>query len=278
MYVPFGTMIALLVGGFLGEELGWRGAFMVMGVVGLVLTPLAFLLVKNARIVPATPEAALPPRAPILPHLKKPGLSAGLAAATLIGITGYSTTMFAPAFLMRSHDMSLSEVGLSYGLASGAVGIVSLILVGALADRLSAKDPRWLLGVVVVMIACILPFSLTAFLVGDRSASVLCVAMSNVVQTAYLAPVIAAMHRMVPPDARATASAILLFFSATVGSFGPVMTGMISDHLKPVLGDDSLGRALMAVVPTGHFLAAVIFLFAALRFHKEIVPETPAGP
>jgi len=273
LYVPFGTMIALLVGGFLGEELGWRGAFMVMGVIGLLITPFAFLLVKNARLEPSTLQADCPARAPILPHLKKPTVIALLAAASLIGVTGYSTTMFAPAFLMRSHEISLKEVGLSYGLASGGIGIVSLLFVGALADRLSAKDPRWLLGVVVAMIACILPFSTTAFLVGDRWAAIFGVAMSNVVQTAYLAPVIAAMHRLVPADARATASAILLFFSATVGSFGPVVVGMISDNLQHELGADSLARALLVVVPTGHLLAGVLFLFAALRFHREIVPE-----
>jgi predicted MFS family arabinose efflux permease len=276
LYVPFGATIALLLAGFLGEKLGWRGAFMVMGVVGVILTPLAFLLVKNARIDPASAKDQ-PARAPVLPHLKKPALIAVLAASALIGVTGYSTTLFAPAFLMRSHGLTLSEVGVQYGLTSGVTGIIGLLAVGAIADRLSGKDPRWLLGVVVALIAALLPFSVAAFLVQDSWTAVIFVALSYLVQNAYLAPVIAAMHRLVPPDARATASAILLFFSATVGSFGPVVTGMISDAYQAELGANSLARALLIVVPAGHLLAGLIYLFAALRLHKDIVPETPAA-
>jgi hypothetical protein len=82
----------------------------------------------------------------------------------------------------------------------------------------------------------------------------------------------------VPPQARATASAILLFFSATVGSFGPVVTGMISDAFQAELGANSLGHALLVVVPAGNILAGVFYLFAALRLSKDIVPEGPASP
>lgn len=276
LYVPFGATIALLLAGFLGEKLGWRGAFMVMGVVGVILTPLAFLLVRNARIDPASAKDQ-PARTPVLPHLKKPALIAVLAASALIGVTGYSTTLFAPAFLMRSHGLTLSEVGVQYGLTSGVTGIIGLLAVGAIADRLSGKDPRWLLGVVVALIAALLPFSVAAFLVQNSWTAVVFVALSYLVQNAYLAPVIAAMHRLVPPQARATASAILLFFSATVGSFGPVVTGMISDAYQAELGANSLARALLIVVPAGHLLAGLIYLFAALRLHKDIVPETPAA-
>jgi predicted MFS family arabinose efflux permease len=273
LYVPFGATIALLLAGFLGEHLGWRGAFMVMGVAGLMLTPLAFLLVRNAPIRPAEGADATPVRVPVLPHLKKPGLIAVLAASALIGVTGYSTTLFAPAFLMRSHGLTLSEVGVQYGLMSGVTGIIGLLSVGAIADRLSGKDPRWLLGVVVALIFALLPFSVMAFLVQGSWTAVVFVALSYLVQNAYLAPVIAAMHRLVPPQARATASAILLFFSATVGSFGPVVTGMISDAYQAELGADSLARALLIVVPTGHLFAGLIYLFAALRLRKDIVPE-----
>jgi MFS family permease len=278
LYVPFGTTLALLGGGFLGERLGWRGAFMVMGVIGLVMTPLALLLVKNSR-TPKSGSDLSPaaPRAPILPYLRKPSLIAILAASSLIGVAGYSTTFFAPAFLMRSHGLSVSEVGLRYGLVSGAFGVISLLLVGAVADRMSSKNPRWLLGVVVAMIACIAPISIASFVVPSAWAAIFGVAMGNIIQTAYLAPVIAATHRLVPPEARATASAILLCSSAIVGSLGPMIAGMLSDALAPKLGNLSLGRALLIVIPSAQVLAGAFYLLATLRFHKELVSEMPGG-
>jgi predicted MFS family arabinose efflux permease len=277
LYVPFGATIALLLAGFLGERLGWRGAFMVMGAAGLLLTPLAFLLVRNARISPSEEKAEQTARAPILPHLKKPGLIAVLIASALIGVTGYSTTLFAPAFLMRSHGLTLGEVGMQYGLMSGVTGIIGLLSVGALADRLSGKDPRWLLGVVAALIFVLLPFSVAAFLVRDSWAAVICVSLSYLVQNAYMAPVIAAMHRLVPARSRATASAILLFVSATVGSFGPAVTGRISDVYEADLGAGSLAHALLIVVPAGHLLAGLFYLFAALRLRKDMAPEEAAA-
>jgi hypothetical protein len=55
-----------------------------------------------------------------------------------VSIAGYSLTTFAPAFLIRSHDMSLGEVGLHYGLASGITGVLGLLVVGRIADHLVA--------------------------------------------------------------------------------------------------------------------------------------------
>ena len=68
------------------------------------------------------------------------------ALPRVIAIAGYSMTTFAPAFLMRVHGLSLGQVGVQYGIAAGVTGILSLLIVGRLADRLSAMDPRWLCG------------------------------------------------------------------------------------------------------------------------------------
>ena len=150
--------------------------------------------------------------------------------------------------------MSLGEVGLQYGVASGVAGILGLLVVGRIADRLSAKDPRWLLWLVAAMTAALLPFSVLAFLVDSRTLCVWFIALSYVVGTAYMAPSIAAIQRLARVEQRATASAIFLFFGAIIGSAGPFLTGVISDALKAELGDMSLGRALL-IVPVAQVVA-----------------------
>ena len=84
--------------------------------------------------------------------------------------------------------MSLGEVGLQYGVASGLTGIVGLLLVGRLADRLSLKDTRWLLWLVAAMTAAMIPFSVLAFVVDSQLLCVWFIALSYVVGTAYMAP------------------------------------------------------------------------------------------
>jgi cyanate permease len=206
----------------------------------------------------------------VLDLLKKPSFLAVVVGAAFISFAGYSLTTFAPAYLIRTRGMSLGEVGWQYGLASGLTGILSLLIVGRVADRLSARDPRWALWLVAAMTAAMLPFSALAFLVQSQTLCIWFIALSYVVGTAYMAPSISAIQRLARAEERATASAIFLFFGAMLGSAGPFLTGVISDALKADLGNVSLGRALL-VVPVAQVVAIICYLAASQRFMREIV-------
>ncbi|WP_308480835.1 MFS transporter [[Mycobacterium] burgundiense] len=206
--------------------------------------------------------------------LAKPSYRAIVAGAACVSFAGYSLTTFAPAFLMRSRGMSLGAVAWQYGLASGLTGILGLLLVGRIADRLSRRDPRWLLWLVAAMTAAMVPFSFAALLVDGAGATVWFIALSYVIGTAYMAPSIAAIQRLVRPEQRATASAIFLFFSAIVGSAGPFLTGVISDALLADFGAMSLERALF-VVPVVQIVAIGCYLWAGRRFVEEIIDDVP---
>ena len=148
-------------------------------------------------------------------------------------------------------------------------GIVGLLVVGRLADRLALRDPRWLPGIVAVLTAVLIPCSALAFIVEHRVASTWFIALSYVIGTAYMAPSIAALQRLVRPDQRATASAIFLFFGATIGSLGPFLTGLLSDRLKDGLGAESLGWALLLVVPAFQVVAVLLYVLATQWFKTE---------
>jgi hypothetical protein len=96
------------------------------------------------------------------------------------------------------------------------------------------------------------------------------ISLSYVIGTAYMAPSIAAIQRLVRPEQYATASAIFLFFGSTIGSAGPFLTGVFSDALADDLGTASLGRALV-LVPVAQVIAVVLYLAAARRFREEMV-------
>ena len=69
--------------------------------------------------------------------------------------------------------------------------------------------------------------------------------------------------------ALSTASAILLFSQAMLGGIGPLVTGMISDHLTPELGPHALARALL-IAPVMHTIAALLYFAASTSFRREI--------
>lgn len=269
--IPLASAASLIGGGLLAETLGWRMTFVIMGALSVLFVPVVLMALGRrqtmASVVVAPQESVV-----WWDLLRKPSYLAIVTCAAFISVAGYSLTTFAPAFLMRSHGMSLGEVGLQYGLASGITGIVGLLFIGRLADVLAARDPRWLLWVVAAMTAVLIPFSVLAFVVESRLLSVWFISLSYVVGIAYMAPSVAAIQRLVRPDQRATASAVFLFFSSTVGSAGPFLTGVFSDALSADLGTASLGRALL-LVPVAQVMAVAMLLIASRRFRSEMVEE-----
>lgn len=269
--IPLASAASLIGGGLLAESLGWRMTFVIMGALSALFVPVVLMTLGRRQTMASVVVA---PQDSVVwwDLLRKPSYLAIVTCAAFISVAGYSLTTFAPAFLMRSHGMSLGEVGLQYGLVSGITGIVGLLFIGRLADVLAARDPRWLLWVVAAMTAVLIPFSALAFVVESRVLSVWFISLSYVIGTAYMAPSVAAIQRLVRPDQRATASAVFLFFSSTVGSAGPFLTGVFSDALSADLGTASLGRALL-LVPVAQVMAVAMLLIASRRFRSEMVEE-----
>ncbi|OLP00236.1 MFS transporter [Mycolicibacterium porcinum] len=269
--IPLASGASLIGGGLLADSLGWRTAFVVLGAVSVVFAPLVLLLVGVRQSLPeaAPQEHGTPDKWWAL--LRKRSFLSLVGGTACIAAAGYSLTTFTPAFLMRTRSMSLSEVGWEYGLATGAAGVLGLLIVGRLADRLAVRDPRWLLWVVVLTTALLLPASVLAFTVSSRVACVWFLALSYIIGTSYMAPSIAAIQRLVVPEQRATASAIFFFFNATLGAVGPFVTGLISDTLTPDLGPHALGRALLILVPTLQLIAMGCYLMGTRWYRGDIV-------
>ncbi|MDZ4266309.1 MAG: MFS transporter [Mycobacterium sp.] len=275
--IPLASAASLIGGGLLAQALGWRTAFVVMGALSVAFVPVVLAVMGRRQSPLADPSPSPRQVGPWWEILRKPSYLAIVTGAACVSVAGYALTTFAPAFLMRARGMSLGEVGLQYGIASGVTGILGLLVVGRVADRLSGVDPRWLLWLVAAMTAALLPFSTLGFVVESTGLAVCFIALSYVVGTAYMAPSIAAIQRLVPAEQRATASAIFLFFSAIVGSAGPFVTGLISDALKADLGNMSLQRALLVVVPVMHLAAIASYLVASRLFIRGIVVDPQAA-
>lgn len=271
---PLAGTAGLMGGGLLGQALGWRSAFFIIGGLGLLLAPLVLLALgpRQARIGPATATQARLPAAGVVQLLKKRSYLLILLASAFIAVGGYAHTTFAPALLVRAHGMTLGSVGVEYGIAMGLSGVIGTLITGRIADRLSSRDPRWLLWTVAAMILVLLPFTTSGYLVENRHLAVGLLSLTMIISTAWMAPVVAAVQRLTPVNQRATASALLLFVSAILGSLGPVAAGMISDALLATHGAKSLGYALL-IVPVTHVMAVLLYLLASRSFTAELIEQ-----
>lgn len=267
---PLGGMTGMIAGGMIGEALGWRRTFMLMGAIGLVLAPLVLLAIGRGQPLPK--REAEPQAASLRGILRKPSVLALCAASGFISFGGYASGAFSPAFLMRVHGMSVGTVGLQLGLLNGALGMVTMLSLGWLGGRLGRLDPRWPLALLTGATLFSIPFGVAAYLFAEGSVALLCIALSNLVSTAYLALTVACLHSLVPVEVRARSSAILLFWTAMMGGLGPLLAGMISDALTPTLGAEALGRALL-IVPAGLVMAALSFVVAAAHIRRDMIAE-----
>ncbi|MHA0289883.1 spinster family MFS transporter [Mycobacterium sp. C3-094] len=273
MAIPLASAASLLGGGLLAENLGWRAAFVTMGVISVLLAPVVLWVVGVRQNLPTPPLRQDVSTMRWWEPLRKRSFLAMVAGTALVSAAGYSLTTFAPAFLMRTRGMTLGQVGVEYGLTTGLLGILGLLIVGRISDRLAARDPRWLLWIVVILIAGLLPASVLAFIVENRWWCVGFLALSYVIGIAYLAPSIAAIQRVVLPEHRATASAVFLFFNATLGAVGPFVTGVVSDSLTAEMGSQALGRALLILVPSMQLVAIGCYALAAKHYRRDIIAE-----
>ncbi|CAN7627958.1 MFS transporter [Phenylobacterium sp. LjRoot225] len=267
---PLGMMASLVVGGVVGELLGWRRTFMVMGGLGLILAPIVLIALGRGQPLPS--RAADPATADLRSILRKPSVLALCAASGFIALGGYASGAFSPAFLIRAHGMSVGTVGLQLGLLNGGLGVLAMLAMSWLGGRLARRDPRWPLALLTLLALVAIPFGVAGYLFAEGTGAVLCIAISNLVGGAYLALTVACLHSLAPVTVRARISAVLLFCTAMMGGLGPLFAGMISDVLTPTYGVEALGRALL-IVPASLVLAAACFIAAAANFRRDMVEE-----
>ena len=265
---PFGVFVGAAFGAWAAANIGWRGAFLVMGMVGVVIAPLLVWAVKEPKRgqmdADGGGEHPVPLRDTLALFMRSPSLRLVLVGNGLSAFVSYGILNWVPAFLMRSQGMSLPEMGQWFGPAAGITFGIGIMGSGWLVSRIARTDRRAYGYVPAIASLLIAPGLAAALLMQGWQASLAMLLLPLTACTVYIAPGLALVQNLTPPRARATAAAILLLMYNIVGlGLGPLFVGMLSDMLRPDLGDDSLRWALMGIIPFA--LAAAASQFAMTR-------------
>ncbi len=249
--IPFGIMFGLFAGGAIADEFGWRMAFFIVGIPGLLLSVLVFMTVKEPprghadghSPVSGSDHASI---LEVFRFLAKRKSFVHLAVGGgLTAFVGYGLITWAPTFFVRSHEMSLTEAGFWLGLVLGIPGGLGIVAGGWVSDRYGAKDTRWYLWVVTIALAIAVPTGAAAFLVDAWWASLLLLSLPVMLGNFYQGTTFAQTQGLAPVRMRAVAAAILLFILNFIGFvFGPPAVGFLSDLLVPTFGNDALRYSL----------------------------------
>ena len=250
--ISVGIMLAYLLGGWVVQNIGWREAFLIVGLPGLVLALVVRVTVVEPPRGHAEGREAVAAQPPFLETLRFLMRRASFVHMTigagLSSYVGYSVIGFLPTFLVRSFDMPASQIGLYLGLIIGVVGGAGFFLGGFVADRLGRTRHRRALrfiGFSVLLTA--LPYA-AMFLSGSWPVALALFLIPALTANVYLAPVLSLAQGLVSLRMRAMASAVALLIINVIGlALGPLLTGVLSDLLVPGFGEESMRYSLLLV-------------------------------
>jgi len=271
--IPIGSALGIVFGGIIATLVDWRFAFIVVGAAGILVAPIFRATVREpvrGAFDPKGSDSSAPSLKEIMRVLlKKPSFWGLSLAASCSSMMGYGLFFWLPSFFVRSYDVTLLTASLVYGAILLVGGIAGTWLGGSLADRFGETNRSAYARIPAFAFLATVPFYLVGVLSPTLTISVLVMVVPTALGLAWLGPVISAVQHLVPPNMRATASAIFLFVNNLIGiGIGTLAIGAISDGLQDRFGDESLRYAILAGT-TFYLLAASIFLLSARRLEQD---------
>ena len=272
--IPIGSLLGLIVGGLVADQWGWRVAFMIVGVPGILLAALLPMMIREVRHTGVKSAGIAAPDFTAFDALKEVfGTRAFLYVAIAASITaflGSGKGVWALILFQRSHGLSAGETGLLLGVVLGVAGIIGTWLGGYLADRFGKVDRRHMLTTPAVGMAIAAPILFLGYWVGEWHVAIMLLFIPTILNAAYYGPTFACVHGLVRPEARAMASAVMLFLQNLIGlGLGPLLFGIASDMLKPAVGLESVRYVLYGAAWLG-LIPAFFFWRASLRLNAEL--------
>jgi MFS family permease len=271
--IVIGIALGLALGGWANERYGWRMAFMIVGVPGLLLALMIRLSLKEPQRGQSDGAAAdtaaysVPDALRVMMRKKS-----FLAYALALGLCSFSDTafeMWSPAYLMRVYHLGSGFVGAWTGSLEAPAGIIGTLLGGFAADRLGQRDARWYLWTPVIAVAIMIP-SILLFLTVGGSLVFVFYFIAMLAAASYMGPIVALTQRLMPVRMRSLSAAIQFLILNLLGpGAGVSSVGMLNDALAPRYGEIAIRYSLMITLLAA--LAGIaLALYAASRLRYDL--------
>lgn len=283
--IPVGAALGFIIGGYVDHLAGWRAAFFVVGLPGLVVAGLTLMLrnptpgahdtpTSRGQLAPTEPpkwvsellgsfpgrvenflRTALAPYLPLLGNRQYLIVVLGYAAYTFAfgGISVWMVT-----FLVRVRGLDAVVANGRLGAFVVVTGLVGTFIGGVIGDALEKRVRRGYLWLSAISMLAAAPMVYVALTATSPIVFWTALAVGDLLLFLSTSPINAVIVADVPPAARAAAMAASILTIHLLGDgISPAIIGWLSDRR-------TLAEAVL-IIPVAALASAVIWTWAAVR-------------
>lgn len=285
-FISIGTALGVALGayivGALTDLYHWKVAFVAVGLPGFLVALLVWITIpepvrgaKDGGLKP-DPDNASTWRS--LRYLASIPTMRVLAVALMLMHTAWNGWLtWVPAFFMRVHGMTTTEMSAWFGGIVGVSAVASMLIGGVVSDWLAKRGARWRFYYICAAFTLGIPLVTLSCLVTDTTLAWTLIFFYSLITGGVTAVSIASGLSIVRPTMRAFMSAVLAFFVTAIGAgFGPFLIGLLNDELAKTMGDESL-RTTLLISPALLVLATLAFLWASRTMDADAERAVAGG-
>ncbi len=258
---PIGAWLGADMAGYVAAEYGWRMAFYVLGVPGILLAIVIMATIKEPKRGRLDPVADTD--APTLMEALKfiwsqKAMVHAIMGSGLSALWGWGLMWFTPTFIQRAYGLDVGEAGSVIGPIHLVMGIGASLLTAWLVGRPAYTDPRKVLRLLGAVTALATVPSIYAYYTNSLATATLMWWIFIPAIYFYIGPAMSLLQNLAPPKMRAMVIAVSLLVANVFNLIvAPQGVGLLSDYFAGPAGADaeSLRLALLILAPTGFWAA-----------------------
>ena len=233
--LPVGLALSFAVSGAVAKNYGWRSAFFVAGIPGLLCVLAVFFIKEPQRGAVETIDVGGRRRegSAIKLILKSPTMIWLILSGALHNFNMYALGGFITPYLMRHHNLDIAQANYAATIIYGLLTAPGLLLGGFVGDWAKKKRPDGALLLAAFAILLSIPFYFFSIGIpsGEYITFAALIGASVALMYFYYSIVYATITDITEPASRGTAMAIYFLAMYVLGaSLGPWIIGLISDH------------------------------------------------
>jgi MFS family permease len=232
--LPVGVALSFAVSGTIAKTYGWRAAFLVAGLPGLLCAIVVLFVKEPKRGASEAHDIGEQKRegSPYKLILASPTMRWLIISGALHNFNMYAIGAFITPYLMRYHGVDIQTANFVSMVVYGLLGAPGLLLGGFIGDAAMKRrtDGKLLVATVAILFSAPLVFLALNMASGNIYDFLIFMGLACALMYFYYSTVYSTIQDVTEPGLRGTAMAVYFLAMYVLGaSAGPYATGLLSD-------------------------------------------------